>query len=43
LPELSGLSAIAARLERLPDVAVIRLTEGDVVRHPLVAGMLTVL
>lgn len=43
LPELSGLRAIATRLDALPDIAVIRLTESDVVRHPLVAGMLTVL
>lgn len=43
LPELSGLRTIASRLERLSDIAVIRLTDADVVRHPLVAGMLTVL
>ena len=40
---LSGLSDIAARLERLPNVAVVRLMEADIVRHPLVAEMLTVL
>jgi len=43
LPELSGLGAIAQRLERLPDVAVVRLADQDVVRHPLVGRMLSVL
>ncbi|MBN9579824.1 MAG: PhoH family protein, partial [Alphaproteobacteria bacterium] len=43
LKGLSGLSDIAARLERVPDISVIRLSDGDIVRHPLVAGMLTVL
>ena len=43
LPELSGLADIARRLEGLNDVAVIRLDERDIVRHPLVASMLTVL
>jgi len=31
------------QLEKVPDIAVIWLGEGDIVRHPLVAGMLTVL
>ncbi len=43
LPGLSGLCDIARRLEALDDVAVIRLEEADVVRHPLVATMLTVI
>jgi phosphate starvation-inducible PhoH-like protein len=43
LPELSGLAAIARRLEGLEDVAVVRLTDKDVVRHPLVGRMLSVL
>jgi len=43
LPGISGLADIATRLERLPDVPVVRLAEGDIVRHPLVASMLTVL
>jgi phosphate starvation-inducible PhoH-like protein len=43
LPELSGLGAIAQRLEGLPDVAVVRLADKDVVRHPLVGRMLAVL
>jgi len=43
LENLSGLSDIANRLEALPNVAVVRLCERDIVRHPLVAEMLTVL
>jgi len=43
LPGLSGLSDIADRLGRLDDIAVVRLGERDIVRHPLVASMLTVL
>jgi phosphate starvation-inducible protein PhoH and related proteins len=43
LDGMSGLSEIARRLETLAEIAVIRLTERDIVRHPLVAGMLTVL
>ena len=43
LPELSGLAEISRRLEALEDVAVVRLLEQDIVRHPLVASMLTVL
>jgi phosphate starvation-inducible PhoH-like protein len=43
LPGMSGLTDIAARLETLPDIAVVRLQDGDIVRHPLVASMLTVL
>jgi phosphate starvation-inducible PhoH-like protein len=43
LPGISGLGDIADRLSRLPEIAVVRLGEGDIVRHPLVAGMLTVL
>jgi phosphate starvation-inducible PhoH-like protein len=43
LDGLSGFAAIADRLERVPEIAVIRLTDRDIVRHPLVAGMLTVL
>jgi len=42
LPELSGLAAIGTRLEGLDDVAVVRLTQEDVVRHPLVGRMLSV-
>ncbi|HSI02240.1 MAG TPA: PhoH family protein [Reyranella sp.] len=43
LPELSGLGAIAQRLDGLEDVAVVRLADTDVVRHPLVGRMLSVL
>ncbi|HWU54771.1 MAG TPA: PhoH family protein [Rhizomicrobium sp.] len=43
LPGISGLAEIASRLERVPEVPVVRLAEGDIVRHPLVASMLTVL
>ena len=43
LDGLSGLSDIARRLEAVNGVAVVRLTESDIVRHPLVAEMLTVL
>jgi len=43
LPELSGLASVAERLEALPNVAVVRLADQDIVRHPLVADMLGVL
>jgi phosphate starvation-inducible PhoH-like protein len=40
---MSGLGDIASRLERVSEIAVVRLGEADIVRHPLVASMLTVL
>ncbi|HEY7900642.1 MAG TPA: PhoH family protein [Caulobacteraceae bacterium] len=43
LPELSGLGPVAERLEVLANVAVVRLGEQDIVRHPLVGDMLRVL
>jgi phosphate starvation-inducible PhoH-like protein len=44
LPEMSGLSPVADRLEGLrEDVGVVRLAQADVIRHPLVAKMLDVL
>jgi phosphate starvation-inducible PhoH-like protein len=43
LPGISGLTDIADRLAPLPDIAVIRLAERDIVRHPLVASMIGVL
>jgi phosphate starvation-inducible PhoH-like protein len=43
LDGLSGLSDIARRLEPVDGIAVVRLAEMDIVRHPLVASMLTVL
>jgi phosphate starvation-inducible PhoH-like protein len=43
LDGLSGLSDISNKLEALPNIAVIRLKDVDIVRHPLVAEMLGVL
>ncbi|MEQ8965542.1 MAG: PhoH family protein [Azospirillaceae bacterium] len=43
LPGLSGLGPIGDRLGALDDVAVVRLGDLDIVRHPLVASMLSVL
>ena len=43
LPGVSGLSDIAARLEAVPEIGVVRLAERDIVRHPLVASMIGVL
>jgi len=43
LPGMSGLADIANRLEALEDVSVVRLGDRDIVRHPLVASMLSVL
>jgi len=43
LSGLSGLDEIANRLDRVAEVEVVRLGELDIVRHPLVASMLTVL
>lgn len=42
LPGMSGLSDICQRLEALDDVGVVKLKDSDVVRHPLVAEMLSV-
>jgi phosphate starvation-inducible PhoH-like protein len=43
LPSLSGLADVSEKLERVPDIAVVRLKDRDIVRHPLVASMLGVL
>jgi phosphate starvation-inducible protein PhoH and related proteins len=43
LPGISGLSDVAARLEAVPGIGVVRLAEQDIVRHPLVASMIGVL
>lgn len=43
LPELSGLASVSARLEAVGNIAVVRLADTDIVRHPLVAEMLGVL
>lgn len=41
LTGMSGFREIADKLEGVDGIAVVRLTAGDVVRHPLVASMLT--
>jgi len=43
LPEFSGLRTVSDKLESLPNIAVVRLADRDIVRHPLVAEMLGVL
>jgi phosphate starvation-inducible PhoH-like protein len=43
LAEMSGLGPVAERLEAVPNIAVVRLQDRDIVRHPLVAEMLGVL
>ena len=43
LPGMSGLGEIATKLETLNTIAVVRLADADIVRHPLVAQMLGVL
>jgi phosphate starvation-inducible PhoH-like protein len=43
LPGVSGLAHAAERLELVPEIAVVRLKDVDIVRHPLVASMLGVL
>jgi len=43
LEGMSGLADIARKLEAVSGIAVVRLTDKDIVRHPLVASMLGVL
>jgi len=43
LPDLSGLHSVADKLDGVNNIAVCRLTDSDIVRHPLVASMLGVL
>ena len=43
LPGVSGLGDVADRFEAVANIAVVRLTDVDIVRHPLVAEMLGVL
>jgi phosphate starvation-inducible PhoH-like protein len=43
LPGISGFGDIANRLEQVPEISVTRLGDADIVRHPLVGSMLTVL
>jgi phosphate starvation-inducible PhoH-like protein len=43
LPGMSGLAEIGEKLRAVPEVAVVAFSDRDIVRHPLVASMLTVL
>ena len=43
LPGLSGLADVAEKFESVSNIAVVRLQDVDIVRHPLVAEMLGVL
>jgi len=43
MPGLSGLGDVADKFESLETIAVVRLRDKDIVRHPLVAQMLSVL
>ena len=43
LDGMSGLSDIANKFDSLSNIGVVRLGQGDIVRHPLVAEMLEVL
>ena len=43
LPGVTGLGDVADRLEGVAGISVVRLKDGDIVRHPLVASMLGVL
>jgi len=43
LPGLSGLAEVAERLEQVGAISVVRLSDCDIVRHPLVGEMLGVL
>jgi phosphate starvation-inducible protein PhoH and related proteins len=43
LPGISGLADVVTRLSRLEHIGVVELGNKDIVRHPLVADMLTVL
>ena len=43
LPGMSGLADVTRRLSALPSVGIVNLEERDIVRHPLVGAMLTVL
>lgn len=43
LPGISGLGDVADRFEQMSNIAVVRLEDRDIVRHPLVAEMLGVL
>jgi phosphate starvation-inducible PhoH-like protein len=43
LPGVSGLADVAQRLDPIEEIAIVHLTQQDVVRHPLVACMLQML
>jgi len=43
LPGMSGLAEISKKLEALESVGIVKLSQKDVVRHPLVAEMLSVI
>ena len=43
LPGFSGFRDVAERLSKVPSIEVVHLQDTDIVRHPLVADMLTVL
>ena len=43
LPGISGFKDVVERLKLLPDAEVVEFSGQDIVRHPLVAAMLTVL
>ncbi len=43
LPGISGLGPVAEKLEAVSNIAVVRLQDRDIVRHPLVAELLGVL
>lgn len=43
LEGISGLDDISRKLERVKNIAVVRLAQQDIVRHPLVADMLDVI
>ncbi len=43
LPGMSGLDDIARKLEACENIASVRFTKADVVRHPLVAEMITLI
>ncbi|MDX2028344.1 MAG: PhoH family protein [Alphaproteobacteria bacterium] len=43
LQGMSGFADIAKKLEAVPGIAVVRMNDKDIVRHPLVASMLGVL
>lgn len=43
LPGVSGLDEISKKMEEIKNIAVVRLKQADIVRHPLVAEMLEVI